>query len=61
MFNTNCKIFILHLTLWLFNILVFEFCRDFMSSMPTKESADLDGSIVYKLSDSQNRYSFTYM
>lgn len=44
---------------WLF--VVFEFCRDFMSSMPTKESADLDGSLIYKLSDSQNRYSFTYI
>lgn len=42
-------------------ILVFEFSRDFMSSMPTKESADLDGSLIYKLSDSQNRYSFTYI
>lgn len=42
-------------------VLVFEFCQDFMSSMPTKESADLDGSLVYKLSNSQNLYSFTYM
>ncbi|XP_015364270.1 PREDICTED: uncharacterized protein LOC107162071 [Diuraphis noxia] len=41
--------------------ILFEFCRDFMSSMPTKESADLDGSLVYKLSDSRNRYSFTYI
>ncbi|CAH1722627.1 uncharacterized protein LOC114130709 [Aphis gossypii] len=41
--------------------ILFEFCRDFMSSMPTKESADLDGSLIYKLSDSQNRYSFTYI
>lgn len=41
-------------------ILVYEFCRDFMSSMPTKESNDFDGSLIYKLSDLQNRYSFTY-
>ncbi|XP_022182508.1 uncharacterized protein LOC111042242 isoform X1 [Myzus persicae] len=41
--------------------ILFEFCRDFMSSMPTKESADLDGSLIYKLSDSRNRYSFTYI
>lgn len=41
-------------------ILVFEFCRDFMSSMPTKESTDLQGSLIFKLSDSCNRYSFTY-
>ncbi|XP_025407134.1 uncharacterized protein LOC112681083 isoform X2 [Sipha flava] len=41
--------------------ILYEFCRDFMSSMPTKESADLDGSLIYKLSDSRNRYSFTYM
>lgn len=40
--------------------LVFEFSRDFMSSMPTKESADLDGSLVHTLSNSQNLYSFTY-
>lgn len=42
-------------------VLVFEFWRDFMSSMPTKESADLDGSLIYKLSDSRNRYSFIYV
>ncbi|XP_050538872.1 uncharacterized protein LOC126904157 isoform X2 [Daktulosphaira vitifoliae] len=40
--------------------LLYQFCQDFMSSMPTKESADLDGSMVYRLSDSQNRYSFIY-
>ncbi|XP_050422148.1 uncharacterized protein LOC126834339 [Adelges cooleyi] len=40
--------------------LLYQFCQDFMSSMPTKESTDLDGSLVYKLSDSQNRYSFIY-
>lgn len=65
--SSICKYWVL-INLNIFNefilsiyISVFEFCRDFMSSMPTKESADLDGSLIYKLSDSRNRYSFTYI
>jgi len=32
--------------------------RDFMTSIPTEKSSDLDGILIYKLSYSQNVFTF---